>query len=133
MTSKRKPSESFIRPAPERYTRAFGQGPNQEPSQNNEDLKLVLDTLKLIGRDIDQVDITAGHLAILIGDAGDRVTVRLEPWDTPELLRPRLEKLLAAMPVRWADQQTAQDLTAGLAWEVERLFAKPRIERGGLE
>jgi len=45
MTSKRKPSESFIRPAPERYTRAFGQGPNQEPSQNNEDLKLVLDTL----------------------------------------------------------------------------------------
>jgi hypothetical protein len=57
----------------------------------------------------------------------------LEPWDTPELLRPRLEKLLAAMPVRWVDQQTAQDLTAGLALEVERMFAKPRVERGGLE
>lgn len=115
---------SFIRPAPERYTRSFGQSPNQEPSQDNTDLKLVLDTLQLIGRNVDQVDITAGHLAILIGDGGDRVTIRLEEWDTPELLQPRLQKALEAMPVRWKDEDVANDLAAGMA---------PRIERGGLE
>ena len=132
---------SFIRPAPERYTRYYGQGPNQEPSQNNEDMRLVFDTLKLIGRDIDQVDITAGHTAILIGDAGDRVTILLEPWDTPELLQPRLAKALEKMPVRWAPEQVARDLTVGLALEAEvdspKLFGPPekklRIERGGLE
>ena len=131
---------SIIRPAPERYTRYYGESPNQEPSQNNEDLQLVLQTLKLIGRDIEQVDVTADHHAILIGDAGDRVTILLEPWDTPDLFAPRLAKALEKMPVRWAPEQVAKDLTVGLALEAEvdepRLFGKPeklRIERGGLE
>jgi len=115
--------ESFIRPAPQRYTRYYGQGPNQEPSQDNEEMRLVRDTLKLIGRDIDQIDIRSNHTALLITDAGDRVTVLLEPWDTPELLQPRLQQALEKFPVRWSDEQTAQDLAS-------QGF---RMERGGLE
>lgn len=140
---------SFVRPSALRYSRAFGGEDGAEPSQDNSDMKLVLDTLKLIGRDIEQVEITKGGRVILINDDGNRAYYQLDIGDdSPEALRPRLEPVLAKIPQRYNEAEIAKMLATDTYNEAvenvtenrqiefkakRRVLFGTRNERGGLE
>lgn len=133
---------SMIREAPQRYNRAFGETPGAEPSQDNTDMALVQATLKLIGRSVEQIEITRGHQAILINDDGNRATVQIDVEDvSPEAFQPKLERALQAIPERYPLAEVAKAMQIDLQSEAEemtRVEPRPalvgqRIERGGLE
>lgn len=120
---------SMIRDAPKRYTRAFGERPGAEPSQDNTDMQLVLDTLKLIGRGVEQIEITKGHQAILINDDGNRATVQIDIEDvSPASFRPKLERALAAIPERFKPAEVAQAMQQQLLKGAERMADQLQAE-----
>lgn len=127
-------AKGFVRPV-KSYVRSYAARANQEPSQDFTVLDIVLRSLELIGRSIDQVDVTGEDRAILMQD-GDRIEIQVDPWDTPETLQPRLMKELGKMPIRWPDDEVANALKGSLHSETKndsRLYPEhTRIERGRL-